>query len=152
LPKVSISSMFYVRIFHTIVLCAAFSSYISALVIVWKHFRMKNACVKCWWNWQQESKNWSANVHTKKAKSQSQVNKFVLKIFHKTIFSLYCYFFKKKLETLYRVFPRFRQAKFADGVLILGSSQFTQLPRLPLKMMLNLKKVKIDSKIIILLC
>jgi len=52
----------------------------------------------------------------------------------------------------YRVFQRFGQAKFADSGSILGSSQFTQLPQLPEKMMLDLKKVKFDSKIIILLC
>jgi len=40
----------------------------------------------------------------------------------------------------------FGQAKLADGGLILGSRQFTQLPQLPLKMRLNLKVVKIDSK------
>jgi hypothetical protein len=51
-----------------------------------------------------------------------------------------------------RAFLRLGQAEFADGGLIKGLSQFTQLTLLPLKMMLNLKKVKIDSKIIILLC
>jgi hypothetical protein len=38
------------------------------------------------------------------------------------------------------VFHGFEQAKFADGGPILGLSQFTQLPKLPLKMTLNLKK------------
>jgi len=52
---------------------------------------------------------------------------------------------------LYRAFHGFGQAKFADGGLILGLSQFAQLPQLPLKMMLDSKKIKIDSKIIILL-
>jgi len=32
------------------------------------------------------------------------------------------------------------KAKFADGGFILGSSPFTQLPQLPLKSMLDLKK------------
>jgi len=41
--------------------------------------------------------------------------------------------------------------KFAHGGLILGSSQLSLLFKLPLKMMLDLKVVKIDSKIIILL-
>jgi len=41
------------------------------------------------------------------------------------------------------------QAKFAYGGSILGLSQFTLLPQLPLKTMLNLKVVKIDSKITI---
>ncbi len=45
----------------------------------------------------------------------------------------------------HRAFHRFRQAKFPDGVLVLGSSQFTPLPQLPLKMMLSLKVVKINS-------
>jgi len=47
------------------------------------------------------------------------------------------------------VFHGFGQAKFADGGLILGSSQFTLLPLLPLKTSLDIKVVKIDSKIII---
>jgi len=46
------------------------------------------------------------------------------------------------------VFHGFGQAKFAYGGSFLGSTQFTQLPQLPLKAMLDLKKVKIDSKII----
>ena len=52
---------------------------------------------------------------------------------------------------LYRAFHRFGQAKIAYGGLVLSSSQFLILPRLPLKMMLPSKVVKIDSKIIILL-
>jgi hypothetical protein len=48
------------------------------------------------------------------------------------------------------VFHGFGQAKFAYGGSIFGSSQFTPLPLLPLKM--DLKKVKIGPKIIILLC
>jgi hypothetical protein len=47
----------------------------------------------------------------------------------------------------YRLFHGFGQAKFTYGGSILGSSQFTLLPPLPLKMMLSLKLVKIDSKI-----
>ncbi len=47
----------------------------------------------------------------------------------------------------YRAFHRFGQAKFANGGSILGSSQFTLLPQLPLRMMLSLKVVRIDSKI-----
>jgi hypothetical protein len=43
----------------------------------------------------------------------------------------------------------FGQAKFAYDGSILGSSQFTLLSQMPLKMMLNLKVVKSDSKIII---
>jgi len=42
-----------------------------------------------------------------------------------------------QLEVFYRVFHGFGQAKVADGGLILGSIQFTQLPQLPLKMMLT---------------
>jgi len=53
---------------------------------------------------------------------------------------------------MHRAFRGFGQAKFADGGSILGSSQFTQLPLLPLKITLNLKKAKINSKIIILRC
>jgi len=37
------------------------------------------------------------------------------------------------------------QAKFADGGLVLGSSQFSLLSQLPQKTMLNLKVVKFDS-------
>ncbi len=47
---------------------------------------------------------------------------------------------------LYRVFHGFGQAKFANGGLILGSSQFTLLLQLPLKTMLSLKVVKLDLK------
>jgi hypothetical protein len=43
------------------------------------------------------------------------------------------------------------QAKFAYGGSILGSSKFTLLSRLPLKLKLNLKVLKSDSKITILL-
>jgi len=50
----------------------------------------------------------------------------------------------------YRVFHRFGQAKFTDSGLILGSSQFTQLPQQPQN--IRFYKVKIDSKIIISLC
>jgi len=47
----------------------------------------------------------------------------------------------------YRAFRRFRQAKFPDSGLILGSSQYSILPQLHPKTMLGLKEVKIDSKI-----
>jgi hypothetical protein len=47
----------------------------------------------------------------------------------------------------YRAFHRFGQAKFPEGGSVLGSSQFSILPQLPLKMMLGLKVAKIDSKI-----
>jgi len=49
----------------------------------------------------------------------------------------------------YRAFLEHGQAKFPDGGLILGSRQFTLLPQLPPKILLDLKVVKIDSKIII---
>jgi len=48
--------------------------------------------------------------------------------------------------TKYRAFQGFGQAKFAYGGSVLGSSQFTLLPQLPLKTMLDLKVVKIDLK------
>jgi len=44
-------------------------------------------------------------------------------------------------------FLDFGQAKFPDGGLVLGSSQFSILPHLPLWMMPSLKVVKIDLKI-----
>jgi len=44
----------------------------------------------------------------------------------------------------YRAFLRFGQAKFAYDDSILGFGQFAQLHQLPLKMMLDLKVVKID--------
>jgi len=47
----------------------------------------------------------------------------------------------------YRASHRFWQDKFPDGGSVLGSSQFSILPQLPLKTMLGLKVVKIDSKI-----
>jgi hypothetical protein len=52
----------------------------------------------------------------------------------------------------YRAFNRFGQAKFPDGGLVLGLSQFSILPQLPLKTMLVLKMVKIISKISNSLC
>jgi len=45
----------------------------------------------------------------------------------------------------YRAFHRFGQVKFAYGGLILGSSQFTLPPKLPLKITRDLKVVKMDS-------
>jgi len=55
------------------------------------------------------------------------------------------------LDGNYIAFHRLGQAKFAYGGLILGSRYFTLLPQLTLKMMLNLKIVKINWKIIMLL-
>ncbi len=49
----------------------------------------------------------------------------------------------------YRTFHGFGQAKFAYGGSNLGSSRFTILAQLLLKMMLVLKVVKIDSKILL---
>jgi len=49
------------------------------------------------------------------------------------------------------VFHGFGQAEFADGGLILGSSQLSLLTELPVKTTLDLKMVKIESKIFILL-
>jgi len=51
---------------------------------------------------------------------------------------------------LYRAFHGFGQAKYPDGGLFLGSSQFTILLQLPPKIMLDSKVAKIDPKIIIL--
>jgi hypothetical protein len=51
--------------------------------------------------------------------------------------------------TLCRAFHGFGQAKFPEGGLFLGSSQFSILPQQTLKTLLNSKVVKIDSKIII---
>jgi hypothetical protein len=48
--------------------------------------------------------------------------------------------------TLYRVFQRFKQAKFDNGCSILRSSQLSLLRQLPKKMKLASKVVKIDSK------
>jgi len=47
------------------------------------------------------------------------------------------------------MFRGFGQPKFAYGGLIFGWNQFALLPQLPLKTTLDLKVVKIDSKIII---
>jgi len=49
----------------------------------------------------------------------------------------------------YHEFHGFEEAKFAYGGLVLSSSQFSILPLLPQKDMLNEKVVKIDLKIII---
>ncbi len=52
----------------------------------------------------------------------------------------------------YRAFHRFGQAKLGNGGSVLGSSQFTLLPQLPLKATLDLKVEKIDTKIIVSHC
>jgi len=49
----------------------------------------------------------------------------------------------------YRAFHGFGQARFPDGGLVLGSSQFSILPQLPLKIVLDSKMAKIDPKVII---
>jgi hypothetical protein len=54
-------------------------------------------------------------------------------------------------NTTERFTDGFRQPKFADGGLVLGSSKFSILPYLPPKILLNSKVVKIDQNIIILL-
>jgi len=56
------------------------------------------------------------------------------------------------LSGLYRAFHGFGQAKFRNGGSILGSSQFAIQPQLLSKILLDSKVVKIDPKIIILLC
>jgi len=45
-----------------------------------------------------------------------------------------------------KVFHGFGQAQFPDGGWVLGSSQFSILPRLPPNMILSLKVVKIDAQ------
>jgi len=62
--------------------------------------------------------------------------------------------YEKKLEIsgnicrlgLYRAFHRFGQAKFSDGGLVLGLSQFSILPQLHPKILLDSKVVQIDRK------
>jgi len=49
------------------------------------------------------------------------------------------------------LFTYFGKLNSLKGSSILGSSQFSKLPPLPSKMLLNSKEVKIDPKIIILL-
>ena len=56
------------------------------------------------------------------------------------------------LLSVYRAFHEFGQAKFSNGSSVLGLSQFSILPQLPPKILLNSKVVKINQKIIILLC
>ncbi len=50
----------------------------------------------------------------------------------------------KIIKIAYSVFHRYRQAKFTNIGLILGSSQFFLLPQVPLKTTLAIKLVKID--------
>ncbi len=59
--------------------------------------------------------------------------------------------FERQHYTLrHRVFHRFGQAKFADGdSIFIGSSHLHLLSEVPLKMTLDLKLVKNDSKLII---
>jgi len=48
----------------------------------------------------------------------------------------------------YKTFHGFGHAKFPDGGSVLGSSQFSTLPQLPPKILLDSKVFKIDLKII----
>ncbi len=60
------------------------------------------------------------------------------------------WYYPSPIDTLCsRAFQRFGQAKIVYGGSILGSCQFTILPQLPLKTMLDLKVVKIQLKMII---
>jgi len=47
------------------------------------------------------------------------------------------------------MFHGFGQAKFPDSGLVLGLNQFSILPQLPPKILLDSKVVKIDPKIVI---
>jgi len=49
----------------------------------------------------------------------------------------------------YRAFHGLGQAKFPDGGSVLGTIQFSILPQLPPKILLDSKMIKIDQKIII---
>jgi len=55
-------------------------------------------------------------------------------------FYVFIWFYNKKQN--YRAFHGFGQATFPDGGLVLGSSQFSILPQLPLKTLVSLKGVK----------
>jgi len=57
-----------------------------------------------------------------------------------------------KLTKSYRAFHGFWQAKFPNGGSVLGLSQFSILPQLHPKILLNPKVVKIDPDVIISLC
>jgi len=72
-----------------------------------------------------------------------QVEKNEIHILH-----FYSFLKGKKILDYYRAFHGFGQVKFAYCSSVLGSTQFMLLPQLPLKT-LNLKVVKIDSKVII---
>jgi hypothetical protein len=52
----------------------------------------------------------------------------------------------------FRAFHRFGQAKFPDGGLVLGLSQFSILSQLTPKILLDSNVIKIDPKTIISLC
>ncbi len=54
--------------------------------------------------------------------------------------------FSHKSYARYSVFHRFRLLKFAHGGLILSSSQFSLLTQPPLKTIIAIKGVKVDSK------
>jgi len=66
------------------------------------------------------------------------------------VFEKFKYILRKK-QQFYRAFHGFGQAKFVDDASILGSSQFSLLYQLPLKMTVDLKVVKISLKIILIL-
>ncbi len=52
-------------------------------------------------------------------------------------------------QSQHRAFHRFEQAKFAYGGSVLGLSQFTLLPQMPLKMISKLKSILNQLEIII---
>jgi hypothetical protein len=54
------------------------------------------------------------------------------------------------LEAFYGIIPGLYSVKHTDGGSILSLSQFLLLPQQPLKIMLAIKMVKIDFKIIVL--
>jgi len=73
-----------------------------------------------------------------KTKIEKQFCSALAKMWVKMVFSA---------NLFHRAFHGFGQAKFPDGGLVLGLSQFSILPQLPQKTMLCLKGVKINSKI-----
>jgi len=70
----------------------------------------------------------------------------------KCLISAISFYYNIVYENIYIMFHKLGQVKFPDDGLVLGLSQFSILPQLPPKIMLNSKVVEIDPNIIISFC
>jgi len=79
------SFFFFCRQFHQCFTCTFFCMKVLhksfSLILLWrkKHFRMKNSCIKCWWNWHLVlGLKLACTAHTTKVRAKPQCNQLVL--------------------------------------------------------------------------